>query len=85
MPNIKSAKKRVLKTEKNNFSNNNIKSSMKSAIKRVEKAIINKDENISNLLQVAFKKIDKCLKSNIIKTNKAARYKSHLSKMVNNK
>ena len=38
MPNIKSAKKRVLITKKESVLNNDIKSSMKTAIKKVEKA-----------------------------------------------
>ena len=85
MPNIKSAKKRVLKTTKSNILNNDAKSSMRTAIKKVEKAVVNKDKDVVSLSQEAFKKIDKCLKANIIKPNTAARYKSRLSKMVNNK
>lgn len=84
MPNIKSAKKRVLITKKNNVSNNNVKSSMRTAIKKLEKAIMNKEKDVKALFEDANAKIDKCLKANIIKDNTAARYKSRLSKMVNN-
>ncbi len=84
MPNIKSAKKRVLITKKNNVSNNNVKSTMRTAIKKLEKAIANKEKDVKTLFDDANAKIDKCLKANIIKDNTAARYKSRLSKMVNN-
>lgn len=84
MPNIKSAKKRVLITKKNNASNNNVKSTMRTSIKKLEKAIANKEKDVKALFDDANAKIDKCLKANIIKDNTAARYKSRLSKMVNN-
>ncbi len=84
MPNIKSAKKRVLITKKNNVSNNNVKSTMRTAIKKLEKAVANKEKDVKALFDDANAKIDKCLKANIIKDNTAARYKSRLSKMVNN-
>ena len=84
MPNIKSAKKRVLITKKNNVSNNDVKSTMRTAIKKLEKAVTNKEKDVKALFDNANAKIDKCLKANIIKDNTAARYKSRLSKMVNN-
>ncbi len=85
MPNIKSAKKRVIRTKKNNILNSDVKSSMKTAVKKVEKAIENKEKDVDTYMKNAFAKIDKCLKANIIKTNTAARYKSRLSKLRNNK
>ena len=56
MPNIKSAKKRVLTTAKATILNNDIKKSMKSAIKKVEKAAT-KEEAASAALN-ANKRID---------------------------
>lgn len=86
MPNIKSAKKRVQTTKRNNLSNNDVKTSMKTAIKKVEKAVTNNEkESLPTLLQTAFGKIDKALKANIIKSNAAARNKSRLSKITNKK
>ena len=38
MPNIKSAKKRVLVTKKETVLNNDVKASMKTAIKRIDNA-----------------------------------------------
>lgn len=79
MPNIKSAKKRVLvnKTKKEN--NIPKKSSMKTAIK---KALT--DTNEENV-KAANKKIDKAVASGIIKKNKAAREKSRIAKKLNEK
>lgn len=77
MPNIKSAKKRVLVTEKKSVNNNDVKSSMRTAIKKMEKNPSNEN------LVAANKKIDKAAKDNVIKKNTAARYKSRLSKMLN--
>ena len=85
MPNIKSAKKRVTITKKNSVANNDVKSTMRTAIKKFEKAVENGEKDLQGLLDNAYAKIDKCLKANIIKDNTAARYKSRLSKMVNKK
>lgn len=84
MPNIKSAIKRVKTIKKKEISNNDLESSMKKAIKKVEKCVRegNKVEAIK-LLDIAFKKIDKTCKVNIIKDNARNRYKSNLSKKVN--
>lgn len=84
MPNIKSAKKRVKTTLKKKTLNNDLKASMKTAVKKVEKAIRDskKDEAIKNL-EVAVKKIDKACKANVIKENAKNRYKSNLTKKVN--
>lgn len=79
MANIKSAKKRILVNETKRQSNLPRKSAMKSSIKEA----INKasKEAVDN----ANKKIDKALKSGIIKKNKAARAKSRIARKVNNK
>lgn len=77
MPNIKSAKKRVLTSEKKRVANREIKGGLKTAIKKVEA-----DSTMENL-SIAFKKIDKAANKNIIKGNAAARQKSRLTKKVN--
>ena len=78
MPNIKSAKKRVLvnKTKKEN--NIPKKSAMKTAIKN---AINTPSEDT---VKTANKRIDKALAAGIIKKNKAAREKSRIAKKLNN-
>ena len=59
MPNIKSAKKRVLITKKETVLNNDVKTSMKTAIKKVEKA--QTKEEAQEKLNEAIKRIDNAL------------------------
>ena len=84
MANIKSQVKRIKTNEKARLANASFKSSMKTAIKAVEKAVAanNKEEAI-NLLPVAFKKIDKSVSRGIQHKNTAARQKSRIAKLVN--
>ena len=83
MPNIKSAKKRVLVTKKSTVLNNDVKASMKTAIKKVEKAN-NKEEAIAKLPE-AIKRIDIAASKGVIKANTRDRYKTRLNKLVNEK
>ena len=78
MPNIKSAKKRVLITKKETVLNNDVKASMKTAIKKVEKAQTKEEAQIK--LNEAIKRIDKATSSGLVHKNKAAREKSRLMK-----
>ena len=57
MPNIKSAKKRVLITKKNSVANNDVKSTMRTAIKKLEKAVENGEKDLKGLLDNANAKI----------------------------
>ena len=85
MPNIKSAKKRMRSNANKAEVNTLITSSMKTAIKKFEKAVKdgNKEE-VSNKLNIAIQRIDKAASSGKIHKNKAARLKSRLTKMKNN-
>lgn len=84
MPNIKSAKKRVITSAKKSTNNNIGKASMKTAIKKSEKAIkANNKEEANENLKVAIKRIDKAVASGLIHKNKAAREKSRLTKQTN--
>ena len=83
MPNIKSAKKRVLITRKETVTNNDVKASMKTAIKKVEKA--ETKEKALELLNAAFQKIDTAAQKGVIKANARDRYKTRLNKKVNSK
>ena len=84
MPNIKSAKKRVNIIEKKTLRNNMIKSGYKSAIRKFEEAIDNKNiEEAKVLLAEATKKIDQACAKGVIVKNTAARKKSNLSKKLN--
>ena len=83
MPNIKSAKKRVLVTKKETVLNKDVKQSMKTAIKKVEKAQ-NQEEAIK-LCEVAVKRIDTAAQKGVIKANARDRYKTRLNKIVKSK
>lgn len=85
MPNIKSAKKRVLTNAKKKIANSSFKASMRTAMKNVEKTVKAKDkENVDVKLKDAVKKIDKAVSRGLIHKNKAARDKSRLTKIKNN-
>ena len=85
MPNIKSAEKRVSVNEKKYEHNNFYKATMKTAIKKVRKAIdTNNKEEASKALNIAFKAIDKAVDNKVIKGNTRDRYKARLTKAVNN-
>lgn len=82
MPNIKSAIKRVKVAEKKTLHNSMIKSEYKTAIKKYEAANANKDENASELLSYAKKKIDHASTKGVISKNAASRKKSRLEKKL---
>ncbi len=84
MPNMKNAQKRVLVNEKKEVRNNNYEATMKSAMKKVEKAVASKDKEQANAsLKVAIKAIDKAVKGGVTSKNTCARNKSRLTKKVN--
>ncbi len=85
MPNIKSAKKRVITSRKKAVGNNDIETSRKTAIKNFEKEVKSGNkEAVDEKLKIATQRIDKSLNSGLIHKNKAARLKSRLTKMKNN-
>ena len=80
MPNLKNAVKKVKVIAKKSESNNTFKASMRTAIKKVEKAVEAKDKaNTSELLKDAIKKLISCVKG-VIHKNTGARYKARLTK-----
>jgi small subunit ribosomal protein S20 len=83
MPNIKSAKKRVLITKKETVLNNDVRASMKTAIKKVEKA--QTKEDATTLAANAMKRIDNAASKGVIKANTRDRYKTRINKIVNSK
>ena len=85
MPNIKSAKKRVLTNKRKEDENILVESRMKNSIKKLEKMVkAGNNEEAKNELSSTLKNIDKALNINIVKKNKASRLKSRLTKSVNN-
>ncbi len=84
MANIKSAKKRVLTSRVRQERNKAIKSSVKTAIKKVEAAVnaADKDAAAKELLN-ATSIIDKAAKKGVLHKNNASRKVARLAKMVN--
>ena len=84
MPNIKSAKKRVLTSARKCNENTLVDSRMKNSIKKLEKTIKegNKEESKKDL-NVTLRNIDKAENIGLIHKKNAARKKSRLTKSVN--
>lgn len=84
MANIKSAKKRILVNRTKAERNKAIKSSVKTAIKKVTAAIEANDKEAANTaLTAAVSTIDKAAKKGVFHKNTAARKVSHLTLAVN--
>ena len=83
LPNIKSAKKRVLVTANKSARNKAIKSNLKTTIKKAETAIENGGDNAEEV-RLAIKRIDQACAKGILHKNTAARRKSKLVRKLNN-
>ncbi len=83
MPNIKSAKKRVLVANKKNMMNASQKSQMRNVIRQFKSAVETQADNTQELLVSAISSIDKAAKKNLIHKANANRKKSRLQKMLN--
>ena len=84
MPNIKSAKKRILVTKTKTARNKSIRSAVKTSIKKVEAAVAKKDKVAAvDALAAATKTISKASSKGVYHKNNAARKVSRLAKMVN--
>lgn len=84
MPNIKSAIKRVKTSEARNAQNATVKSSMRTAVKKVEAAIVTNDAAAAKgTFAEAARKLDKAAAKGLIHKNAAARKKSRLTKKMN--
>ena len=80
MPNIKSAKKRVLVIKKKTLINQMHKTALKTAVKKFEAAVeANDKENVNALFNNAVKKLDQSVQQGILHKNNAARKKSQLA------
>ncbi len=80
MPNIKSAKKRVLVIEKKTLRNQMIKSALKTAIKRFETAVANKNaEEATVAFRFAVKKLDQAVAKGVLHKNTASNKKSQMA------
>lgn len=83
MPNIKSAKKRVLVNATKQARNKSNNSALKTAIKKANAAIENNAEDKAAVVAYAVKKIDQASAKGLIHKNNAARKKSALVTKLN--
>ncbi len=78
MPNIKSVKKDVLRSRKNQIRNQATKSRIKTFVKKTNAAITASDSGLADVLSQTISVLDKAAKRGIIHKNAAARRKSRL-------
>ena len=78
MPNIKSAKKRVIVNNKRAQRNKSMRSALKTAIKKANVAIETGAADKEALVTAAVKKIDQATAQGLLHNNNAARKKSAL-------
>jgi small subunit ribosomal protein S20 len=84
MPNIKSAAKRVLITKKRTERNRRIKSTVRTAIRRFQEAMVTDNKDDAQMkLRRALVTIDKAVTKGVLHKNTAARQKSRLTKFFN--
>ncbi len=83
MPNIKSAKKRVIVSENNAARNKRVRSDLRTAIKKADAAIAANAADKADVVKVAVKKIDAATNRGILHKNNAARKNSGLVMRLN--
>ena len=84
MPNIKSAKKRVLLSREANERNKQEKSALRTTLKKFDVAIASgSKEQADSAYTAAVKAIDKAVTKGILHKNTAARKKSNITKKMN--
>ncbi len=84
MPNIKSAKKRVLVTDVKTLQNKMAKSALKTSMKKSEAAVSSGDRQAATVAYAdAVKKLDKAAAKGLIHKNNAARKKSQYTAALN--
>ena len=82
MPNIKSAKKRVLVNKSKAARNKSRNSAMKTAIKKAHIAVDTNAADKEAAVKFAIKKVDQACAENLIHKNNAARKKAALAKLL---
>ena len=84
MANIKSQKKRIITAEKARVRNKAVRSELKTAIKKVRKAVEEEDAQAAQeLANKAGRLLDKAASKGIIHKNQAAQRKSGAQRLVN--
>ncbi|CUT04381.1 30S ribosomal protein S20 [Candidatus Chrysopegis kryptomonas] len=82
MPNLKSAERRLRKSERRRKRNRHYKSMMKTFIKKVKNATTKEEAEAA--LKKVYSILDKLVVKGIIHKNRASSYKSKLAQFVNN-
>ena len=86
MANHKSALKRVRQSAKRRQRNRSNTSRMRSQVKRFRQAVDTGEFDAArDLLPATLARLDRCVQQGILKENAAARRKSRLAKLLNNK
>ena len=80
MPNVKSAEKRMRTSAKRAARNRQVRSRLRTAIKKVRQA--DSPEAATSALREAASLLDRAASKNVIHANKAARAKSRLTALV---
>ncbi len=83
MPNIKSAKKRVIVSKTRAARNKSRNSALKTAIKKANAAAEAKSADAPELINLAIKKVDQAAAKGLIHKNNAAHKKAALAKLLN--
>ena len=84
LPNIKSAKKRVLITETKTLQNKMFKTALKTAMKKYEAAVASGDkEAAAKAYALAVKKLDVAAAKGVVHKNNVARKKRQYTLMLN--
>ncbi len=84
MPNIKSAKKRVLVSEARNERNRSYRSALRTSIKKADAAIASGADDMDVAVKAATRKIDMAVSKGLMHKNTAANKKSGLVVRMNN-
>lgn len=82
MPNIKSAKKRVLIASKKTLQNKMVKSNLKTVLKKADAAVAAKSDDCAQAIRVAIKSVDQAAAKRIMHKNTAAHKKAALMKKL---
>lgn len=82
MPNIKSAKKRVIVNATKAAENKAVKKSYREAVKNFEAAVANNAKDTAELHKAAVSAVDKAWSKGVIAKNTAARKKANLTKKL---
>ncbi len=83
MPNIKSAKKRVLINKTKAARNKSRNSALKTAIKKANAAAAAKAPETEALVKIAIQKVDQAAAKGLLHKNNAAHKKAALAKLLN--